>query len=114
MRIMSFVAAATILAAGAGDVRADEEDAPKDGDEPLSFAGRVFTRFTAQSIEGEPWEGELALDSARIAVNYIWKEKVRTKVAVEAAGGVSVKDAFVDLKLGDGLSLRAGHFKIAI
>ncbi|HUQ08531.1 MAG TPA: hypothetical protein VM261_38835 [Kofleriaceae bacterium] len=113
MRTLPYVAAAILVAAGAGDVHADEEDAPKE-DEPLSFAGRVFTRFTATTIDSEPWEGELALDSARLAVNYVWKEKVRTKVAVEAAGGVSVKDAFVDLKLGDGLSLRAGHFKIPI
>jgi hypothetical protein len=113
MRTMPFVAAATLLAAGVGDVHADEEDAPKEG-EPLSFAGRVFTRFTASSIEGEPWEGEVALDSARIAVNYIWKEKVRTKVAIEAAGGVEVKDAFVDLLAGHGVSVRAGFFKVPI
>lgn len=113
MRSMPFVAAATLLAAAAGSVRADEEEAPKEG-EPLSFAGRVFTRFSASTVESAPWQGEVALDSARVAANYVWKEKLRTKVAIEAARGVEVKDAFVDLKLGRGVSVRAGHFKLPI
>ena len=42
MRSMPFLVAA-MLAAAAGNVHAEEEEAPKDK-EPLSFAGRVFTR----------------------------------------------------------------------
>lgn len=113
MRPMPFVAAAMILAAGAGSARADEEEAPKD-DEPLSFAGRVFSRFTAASVESEPWQGELTLDSARVAVNYVWKEKLRVKVAIEAARGGDIKDAFVDVKAAPGVFVRAGHFKLPV
>ena len=113
MRSLPFAAAAMFLAAGAGSVHADEEEPPKE-DEPLSFAGRVFSRFAAASVESAPWQGELSLDSARVAVNYRWKEKLRVKVAIEAARGVEVKDAFVDLEAGHGVSVRAGHFKLPI
>jgi hypothetical protein len=106
-----FVMAAS-LAAGTAYAD-DEEEAPK-GDDPLSIAGRVFTRFTATSIEDSPYTGELALDSARIGVNYTWKDKVRTKVSLEAANGPEVKDAFVEIDAGSSVTVRAGHFKIPI
>lgn len=114
MRTMPFMAAAMTLAAGVGEVHADGDDEPKADEEPLSIGGRVFTRYTATSIEGEPWEGEVALDSARVTVNYLWKEKVRTKVSVEAAGTAKVKDAFVELDADHGISVRAGHYRIPI
>lgn len=114
MRSMPFVAAA-LLAAGMGSAHADEEEPPEEGSsEPLTFAGRVFTRVTAMSVDGAPWTGEVALDSARLAANYIWKEQVRAKVSIEAANGPEVKDAFVDLKLCECFSVRAGHFKVPI
>jgi hypothetical protein len=103
-----------LLAIAAGSAHADdEEEAPK-GKEPLSFAGRVFARFTAISVEGSPYTGELALRSARIGVNYTWKDKVRAKVSLEAANGPEVKDAFVEIDAGGGVTVRAGHFKIPI
>jgi hypothetical protein len=74
----------------------------------------VFTRFTATSIDSGPWTGAMALDSARIAVNHIWKERVRTKVSLEAANGPEVKDAFVEIAASGCLAIRAGHFKLPI
>lgn len=113
MRTMPFVAAAMTIAAGTGKVYAEEEEAPKEN-EPLSFAGRVFTRFTATSVDSAAWTGAFALDSARFAVNYIWKERVRTKVAIEVANGPEVKDAFIDIAASGCLNLRAGYFKVPI
>jgi hypothetical protein len=109
------VLAATVVATMVGTAHADddEEEAPK-GKEPLSFAGRVFSRFTALSVESSPWTGELTLDSARVAVNYVWKEKLRTKVSIEAAHGPEVKDAFVEVDAGGGVTVRGGHFKLPI
>jgi hypothetical protein len=107
-----FIPVMLALTAGAAHAE-DEEEAPKEK-EPLSFAGRVFARFTAMSIEDSPYTGELSLDSARFGVNYVWKEKVRTKVSLEAAHGPEVKDAFVEMDAGGGLKLRAGHFKLPI
>lgn len=105
---------ATLVVVQVRSARAeDEEEAPK-GKEPLSIAGRVFTRFTAASIESSPWTGELALDSARVGINYVWKEKLRTKVSLEAANGPEVKDAFVELDAGRGVTVRGGHFKLPV
>jgi hypothetical protein len=122
MRAKLVAVAAVVIAVPAGDLHADEEEAPKARKdekgaaevESLSFAGRVFTRVTATSVDGAPWTGAVALDSARIAVNHIWKERVRTKVSIEAANGPEVKDAFVDIAASDCLSIRAGRFKVPI
>ncbi len=113
MRTTSSFVVAALVAAGAGTAHAEEEEGPK-GKQPLSVAGRVFARGAASSIEGEPWFGELSLDSARVAVNYTWKEKTRVKVSVDAAGSVDVKDAFVELAAGGGVTVRAGRFKLPI
>ncbi len=115
MRSTTCLVAATILAAGWTSAHAEEEEAPdKDSKEPLSFAGRVFVRAVAQSIESELWEGELLLDSARLAVNYDWKQKARVKVSIEAAGGVEVKDAFIELAVAKHLTVQAGRFKLPL
>lgn len=115
------ISLATLVVAHTGSAHADEEEAPKEkeargdtGVEPLSIAGRVFTRFTAASVDSAPWIGALALDSARIAVNYTWKDRMRTKVSLEAANGPEVKDAFIEIAASGCLSIRAGHFKLPI
>ncbi|MBE7453665.1 MAG: hypothetical protein HS111_33825 [Kofleriaceae bacterium] len=97
--------------AGWGD---GEEEGPS-GSEPLSIAGRVFARAVASSVESEPWRGEVQLDSARLGVNYRWKDRVRTKVSFEAAGGeVEVRDAFVEVAASRCVRVRAGRFKLPV
>jgi hypothetical protein len=82
--------------------------------EPLEIHGRAFARSEAESLDSAPWIHELKLDSARIAVSYRWKNKLRVKATAELAGNPEVKDAYIDLDGPSGLDLRAGYFKVPI
>lgn len=79
--------------------------------EALTFAGRVFVRETLASTESSPWTAALELASARLEADYRHK-KVRAHIEVDAASGkVKTKDAFAELDLPHGLTLRAGAFR---
>ena len=95
---------------GAADPGKDKD---KDND-ALQVGGRVFARATAFDTDSTAWASELALQSVRIGVSYRWKDRLRIKAVLEAAGKVSLRDAFVELPAGDGLQLRAGRFKGAV
>jgi hypothetical protein len=74
----------------------------------------VFVRATAADTDLAPATGELSLDSARLAASYRWKDRMRVKLSLEAAGKVAVRDAFVALDAGGGARVSAGRFKLPI
>lgn len=82
--------------------------------ESIEISGRAFARSESESLDDAPWQHELELDSARVGVSFRWKNKLRVKVTSELAGGVEVKDAYVDLDGPSGLDMRAGYFKVPI
>lgn len=129
MRRTVSIMVALAVAAPAG-VRADEEDLDDVADDkgekadqgkgddqtaaappPVTLGGRVFARAEASETDLVPWTGELSLASARLGASYRWKDRLRVKVALEAAGGASVRDAFVETWPGGGVAVRAGRFK---
>lgn len=94
-----------------------KEAAERKAGDTLEVHGRVFTRATATKEEtalgpGE-WTNEFSLASARIGVDYQWREKVRAQVEYETTRD-SLRDAFIELALGHGLRLRAGRIKLPI
>ena len=108
--------AAALAAAKKQKKKAKDEAKRKQGD-TLEVHGRVFARGAAAKEEtalgGGAWTSELTLASARIGVDYQWREQLRAKVSYEAAKG-SVRDAFVELELDHGLRLRAGRMKLPV
>ena len=133
--VRSWVFGLGLLAAAAGAARADDlvDDEPeragkrdhdKDKDKgdkgkkdtpAVEVGGRVFARFEAIDTDLVPWQSELSVASARLGVGYRWKDRLRAKVSVEAAGGdASVRDAFVEVAAGGDLDVRAGRFKVPV
>ena len=99
------------------DAKDAKEAAERKAGDTLEVHGRVFTRATATKEEtalgpGE-WTNEFSLASARIGVDYQWREKVRAQVEYETTRD-SLRDAFIELTLGHGLRLRAGRIKLPI
>lgn len=89
-----------------------EGEAKSKGDSPVTVGGRVFARGELADTDVTPWTGQLSLASARLGASYRWKDRLRAKVVVEAAGGdAEVRDAFVETAVGGGALLRAGRFK---
>lgn len=93
--------------------RAGANGADEDVLGPFELGGRVFVGGEARSADGGPWLGRLDLESARLAVGYRWKERLRLKVSIEAAGSVSLRDGFLELRARP-FALRAGRFKLPI
>jgi hypothetical protein len=87
---------------------------------PIQVTGRVYVRETLDKDRGEPWEGELALESARIGVAYRWKDRLRARISLEANTEATdlirdiVRDAYIELLAGHGVAVRAGRFKLPI
>lgn len=92
--------------------KAKDAEKKKTGD-TIEVTGRVFARAAASSEDSAPWQSDLGLASARIGVDYQWREQLRAAVSYEAAKS-SVRDAYVQLELGHGLRVRAGRFKLPI
>ncbi|HRC57381.1 MAG TPA: porin, partial [Kofleriaceae bacterium] len=78
---------------------------------PLRIGGRVFARLEAADTDATDWTGQFTLASARLGVSYRWKDRLRVKAVLEAAGKVAVRDAFIELAAGSGVDVRAGRFK---
>jgi hypothetical protein len=93
-----------------------KKEAKAEAGQTVEVHGRVFARMTASREETvlgtTPWTSSLDLASARIGIDYQWRKRVRAKVSMEARG--SVRDAFVEVPLGDGLRLRAGRMRLPI
>lgn len=103
--------AAAALACAALHGRADAQPLPKEPaaePPPITVGGRVLSRFTAVDDDFNPWSGGFSLDSARVQVNYAWKQ-LSAELSFEVRG--SVRDAYLDLEVADDVSVRAGHFK---
>jgi hypothetical protein len=125
MRTIALVLASIALGHGvaaAGDPAPEKKKKDKDAEkkskelekklgDTTDVHGRVFARATAASEDDAAWQSELGIASARIAVDYQWREKIRAQVEYEAARE-SLRDAFVQVELGHGLRLRAGRFKL--
>lgn len=96
--------------------KAKDEAKRKQGD-TLEVHGRVFARGAAANEENAvgtgAWTSELTLASARIGVDYQWREQVRAKISYEAAKS-GIRDAYVELTLDHGLRLRAGRMKLPV
>lgn len=96
-----------------------EEDIEGDGKlerrSPVTIGGRVFARGELVDTDAAPWTGQLSLASARLGASYRWKDRLRVKAVVEAAGkNVKVRDAFVETAAGGGVHVRAGRFKVPV
>ena len=94
------------------DKEAAKAEKKRTGD-TLEVTGRVFARMTASSEDSAAWQSDLGLASARIGVDYQWREKLRAEVSYEAKNS-SLRDAYVQLELGHGFRIRAGRFKLPI
>ncbi len=92
--------------------KAEKAEKKRTGD-TLEVTGRVFARMTASSEDSAAWQSDLGLASARIGVDYQWREKLRAELSYEAAKS-SLRDAYVQLELGHGFRIRAGRFKLPI
>lgn len=79
----------------------------------LEVTGRVFARGTASSEDSGAWQSDLGLASARLGVDYQWRQKLRAEISYELTKS-SLRDAYVQLELGHGLRLRAGRFKLPV
>jgi hypothetical protein len=108
---------AAALAAAKKEKKKAKDDAKRKAGDTLEVHGRVFARGAAAKEEtalgAGAWTSELTLASARIGVDYQWREQVRAKLSYEAAKS-SVRDAFVELDLDHGLRLRAGRMKLPV
>lgn len=92
------------------DKKTDKKEKPA-----IVVGGRVFALGEIVKTDLVDWTGELKLESARVGVAYRWKNKLTAKVSLEAAGNdASVRDAFLEIKAGDGGRIRAGRFKLPI
>lgn len=83
----------------------------------VTVGGRVFAAEELSTVdkngEGQPWRGQLVLQSARLQVEYLRKKTLRAVAEAELSGKrPKVKDAFVRVHLGGGVYLRAGQFKL--
>lgn len=97
---------------GKGDKGTRGSDADKDSpDEALQLGGRVFVRASAFDTDAADWTGQLELASVRLGASYRWKDRLRVKGVLEAAGKVSVRDAYLEVPLAHHVELRAGRFK---
>lgn len=74
--------------------------------------GRLDVRETLLHPEGGIWAGELTIPAARLEFGYRWKKRLRAVVEFDVRG--DIKDAFIWLKIGKGLSTRAGRFKVPL
>lgn len=97
--------------------KAKQAEKRRTGD-TIDVHGRLFTRaqaFSESSPTGvaAPWQSDLGVESARLSVDYQWREQLRAQVEYEAAKN-GLRDAFVQLELGSGLRLQAGRFKLPI
>jgi hypothetical protein len=108
--------AAALAAARKQKKKAKDEAKRKQGD-TLEVHGRVFARGAAAKEEtalgAGAWTSELTLASARIGVDYQWREQLRAKLSYEAAKS-SVRYAYVELDHDHGLRLRAGRMKLPV
>jgi hypothetical protein len=129
--IERYLVATLVSVAVSATARAEEDDAPpapspaptpgkgRDGKResrsPVTIGGRVFARGELVDTDVAPWTGQLSLASARLGASYRWKDRLRVKAVVEAAGkNTKVRDAFAEISAGGGLHLRAGRFKAPI
>lgn len=108
---------AAALAAAKKQKKKAKDDAKRKQGDTLEVHGRVFARGAATKEEtalgAGAWTSELTLASARIGVDYQWREQLRAKLSYEAAKS-SVRDAYVELDLDHGLRLRAGRMKLPV
>jgi len=102
-------------ARGMGGEEDIEGDGKLEGRSPVTIGGRVFARGELVDTDVAPWTGQMSLASARLGASYRWKDRLRVKAVVEAAGkNVKVRDAFVETSAGGGLQVRAGRFKVPV
>lgn len=105
------------LAAAKKQKKKAKEEAKRKKGETLEVGGRIFGRATAYKEENligtGAWTSELTLASARINLDYQWRERVRAKLSYEAAKS-SVRDAYVELDLDGGVRVRAGRMKLPV
>ncbi len=78
----------------------------------VAVGGRVSARETLGAKGDEAWEGRLTIPNARLEFDYRYKKGLRAVVEFDVTDGL--KDAFVWLKVGKGLSVRAGRFKVPV
>jgi hypothetical protein len=116
VNVRRFVACvAAVAAALAAPSAAGADDDATTADERFTLGGRVFVREQVESREAAPATGEASLRSARLSLKYRWKKRLRAEVTVEAAGGkASLRDATLQLSLGDGFWVRGGCFKLPL
>jgi hypothetical protein len=96
-----------------------EPKAGKDSDDPddLDVEGRVFARSTLtrddrEADSGEPWLHELAVESARITVDYKRGRFLRVQIEAEMSDDeLRTKDAYVRLRPNEHWTFQAGRFK---
>src|SRR5688500_11357963 len=77
----------------------------------LEVSGRVFLRGSAYDDDLNPWVAGFSLDSARIQLNYQWRDRVAAEVSAEVRSRGSIRDAFLDIRVNDCTEVRAGRFK---
>ncbi|MEZ4364902.1 MAG: porin [Kofleriaceae bacterium] len=107
---MASGALGALLALGAvGPARADDA-APADGD--LELGGRVVVREQLAQEDDAAWTAGLALEDARLQAEYRRGKRVEVVVELGAKRNVSLKDAYLELRLKKRLKLRAGQFKL--
>ena len=76
------------------------------------MGGRLDVRETLEHPQGGIWAGEITIPAARIELGYRWKKRLRAVMEFDVRG--DIKDAFIWLKIGKGLSTRAGRFKVPL
>jgi hypothetical protein len=96
----------------------DKAGAAARGDNRVEVGGRVFFRTTwsrvdLEAIDDDPWDQKVAVDSARITADYRHEGWLKVSVEAELADAdPSLKDGYLRLRPGAGLTVKAGRFKV--
>lgn len=115
---VTWLCAAAALAAEAPAASRETAPEARDDASAIELGGRILAgHLTESSVDASgapgPWTGRLQVPSARVQVKYRW-ERLRVVVEGEWEGKPEIKDAFLRLKVGSGLAVRVGQFKMPV